>query len=118
MPEDGAVTSTGAVSRNPATGAVIERFAFQTRMQIEDLLDRSHVASQAWRRVPIAERARLYARLGDTLLARRHEIAPVITAEMGKTLKESRAEVEKMCRDRKLVRRARPRPARGRTGRG
>ena len=28
----------GAVSRNPATGAVIERFAFQTPEEVEQLL--------------------------------------------------------------------------------
>ena len=85
----------GAVSRNPATGAVIERFAFQTPAEIERLLADADAAFRTWRATPIAERALVYARLAATLRARAAAIAPVITAEMGKILAESHAEVEK-----------------------
>ncbi len=85
----------GAVSRNPATGAVIERFAFQGPEAVERLLADADDAFRAWRDMPVEARAAVYAGLAATLRARAEEIAPVITAEMGKVLAESRAEVEK-----------------------
>ncbi len=85
----------GAVSRNPATGAVIERFAFQGPGEIERLLADAQAAFRVWRDTPMDERARVYVRLAALLRARAGEIAPVITREMGKVLPESHAEVEK-----------------------
>ncbi len=85
----------GAVSRNPATGAVIERFAFQEPGEIGRLLADADAAFRVWRDTPMDERVRVYVRLAALLRARTGEIAPVITREMGKTLAESHAEVEK-----------------------
>ena len=84
-----------AVSRNPATGEEIERFPFQTEAEVEQLLARADGAFRVWRAVPIAERAAAYDRLAAVLRRRADEVAPVITREMGKTLREARAEVEK-----------------------
>ena len=89
MPDD------AAISRNPATGEEIERFAFQTRDETEQLLARADAAFRAWRATPVEQRAAVYARLADTLRGRVDEVAPVITREMGKTLREARAEIEK-----------------------
>ena len=95
MPDSNPAPAAGAVSRNPATGAFIEGFPFQTGGEIEALLGGAQSAYEAWRKVPIHERAALYIRFGEVLLARKDTIAPVITAEMGKILKEAVGEVEK-----------------------
>lgn len=95
MPDASMAEAPGAVSRNPATGEVIERFAFQTPAEIEQVLAEADAAFRVWRVTPIAERAAVYVRLAATLRARAAEIAPVITREMGKILRESHAEVEK-----------------------
>ncbi len=95
MPHAPMAEAPGAVSRNPATGEVIERFAFQTPAEIEQALADADAAFRVWRATPIAERAEVYVRLAATLRARAAEIAPVITREMGKILRESHAEVEK-----------------------
>ena len=95
MPDTNQAPSPEAVSRNPATGEVIERFPFQTGREIEELLDEAAAAFQGWRTVPIQQRAGVYSRLNEVLLARKDQIAPVITAEMGKTLKDAVGEVEK-----------------------
>ena len=84
-----------AVSRNPATGEEIERFPFQTDAEVERLLGQAEDAFRTWRTVPLAERAAVYDRLAGVLRRRVDEVAPVITREMGKTLREARAEVEK-----------------------
>ncbi len=84
-----------AVSRNPATGEEIERFPFQTPAEVERLLTQAEAAFRAWRAMPVAERAAVYDRLAGVLRRRVDEVAPVITREMGKTLREARAEVEK-----------------------
>ncbi len=95
MPDAQSAPSPEAVSRNPATGEVIERFPFQSEWEVEQLLSGAQDAFRAWRTVPIGERAGIYSKLSQVLLARKYQIAPVITAEMGKLLKEAVSEVEK-----------------------
>ncbi|MGI4975543.1 MAG: NAD-dependent succinate-semialdehyde dehydrogenase [Janthinobacterium lividum] len=92
---DSHVDAPGAVSRDPATGALIERFAFQGPGEIERLLAGAEAAFRVWRDMPVGARARVYARLAATLRARAEELAAAITREMGKVIAESRAEVEK-----------------------
>lgn len=87
-----------AVSRNPATGEVIATYAFQTPAQIEHLLDKSESSSRMWRATPMAERVAAYHRLATILRGRRDNLAALITAEMGKPVHTSRAEVDK-CAD-------------------
>ena len=89
------MTDQAAVSRNPATGEEIERFPFQTEAEVEQLLARADNAFRGWRAVPVAERGGVYDRLAAVLRRRVDEVAPVITREMGKTLREARAEIEK-----------------------
>ena len=84
-----------AISRNPATGEEIERFAFQTANETERLLADADAAFRDWRATPVEQRASVYARLADILRDHVDEAAPVITREMGKTLREARAEIEK-----------------------
>ncbi len=95
MPDTQPAPSPEAVSRNPATGVLIERFPFQTEGEIQALLSAARSAFETWRDVPLPERAAIYSRFGDALLLRKDRIAPVITAEMGKILKDSVAEIEK-----------------------
>ncbi len=98
MPDTHATEAPGAVSRDPATGEVIERFAFQGPGEVERLLAEADAAFRVWRDMPVGERARVYAGLAATLRARAGAIAATITREMGKPLAEARAEVEK-CAD-------------------
>ena len=95
MPDTHVATSRAAVSRNPATGEVIERFAFQTDSDIQDLLHDADAAYRLWRATPLPARAAVYVDFARLLRARSGLIAPVITAEMGKILSEAVAEIEK-----------------------
>ena len=85
----------GATSRNPATGAVIERFAFQDQDGVEAALRQADRAFRSWREQPARDRAAALGRFAAALRERQEAIAAAITAEMGKTLAEARAEVAK-----------------------
>jgi succinate-semialdehyde dehydrogenase len=88
------VTSS-AVSRNPSTGVLIKTYPFQTPQEVESTLAASAKAFKIWRDTPIAARAACYRRLASTLRSRSEVLAMLITSEMGKTIGEARAEVEK-----------------------
>ena len=95
MPDANPTPTAEAVSRNPATGAFIERFPFHTGVEIEEMLCDAQAAYEVWRIVPLVERAALYTRFSDVLLNQKDRIAPVVTAEMGKILEDAVGEVEK-----------------------
>jgi succinate-semialdehyde dehydrogenase len=88
-------TSSGAVSRNPATGELIKTYPFQTPQEIESTLGANSKAFKVWRDMPMARRVACYRRLAATLRSRSDALAVLATSEMGKTLKSSHAEVEK-----------------------
>ncbi len=85
----------GAISRNPATGALIATYPFQTADEIERVLVANKAAFERWRATAMADRAACYGRLAATLRDRSEPLARLATDEMGKTIAEARAEVEK-----------------------
>ena len=87
-----------AVSINPVDGSEIDRFPHSDGAEIEAALDRAREKQRSWGRLTPAERGEAMRRIGDELLASRDELAATVTAEMGKTLAEARAEVEKCAR--------------------
>jgi succinate-semialdehyde dehydrogenase len=54
MPDFHLATSADAISRNPATGEVIERFPFQTAAEIEKLLTDAQAAFKIWRDMAVS----------------------------------------------------------------
>ena len=80
---------------NPATGE-------PGRSYDRHSIDQAHAAAAAareafskWRRTSFAERAAVIRKAAEVLRARKDEFAAVMTDEMGKTLDEGRAEIEK-----------------------
>lgn len=86
------------VSLNPATGRVLARYPAHTRAQREARLAAAHAAAPLWRATSPALRARHLRALAAALHRERHTLAALITAEMGKPLAESLAEIAK-CAD-------------------
>jgi len=84
-----------ATSRNPATGALIATYPYQTQQEVEQLLQANAAAFQVWRTLPIHERVTPYRRLSAILRDRSETLAALITNEMGKTIAAARGEVEK-----------------------
>ncbi len=88
-------------SINPYTGEVIQSFQPLTEEEVATSAARAQNAFRAWRNVPIADRCRLLERASEVLLSRKSELAQTITAEMGKPVSQSLAEIEKcawVCR--------------------
>ena len=82
-------------SINPATGQVIETFEPFTTAQVDETLSRARTAYRQWRTTPFAKRAALLRQVASLLRAQKSHLARIATLEMGKTLAESEAEVEK-----------------------
>jgi succinate-semialdehyde dehydrogenase/glutarate-semialdehyde dehydrogenase len=82
-------------SINPATGEVLASFQAQTKARVEEALSAAVEAQRSWRRVPVDERAILLRRLATALRVNKAAYAALITAEMGKPIAESEAEIEK-----------------------
>ncbi|TWI63504.1 succinate semialdehyde dehydrogenase [Pseudoduganella lurida] len=89
------LSPAGAVSRNPASGALIANYPFHTAAEVEQLLGANAAAQRQWRDTPIAERVSAYRRLAALLRENSERLATLMTSEMGKTLAAARAEVEK-----------------------
>src|SRR5262245_45073391 len=83
------------VTVNPATGETLASYPETTPAEVEAALDRSARAFADWRKRSHEERGAVLQALAAELRRSRDEAAAVITAEMGKTLGEARAEVEK-----------------------
>jgi succinate-semialdehyde dehydrogenase len=88
-------TTSNSISLNPATGELINAYPFQTPQEVEQTLAANAAAFKVWRDTPMAERVACYQRLASTLRKQSEALALLITSEMGKTIRESRGEVEK-----------------------
>ena len=69
---------------NPATGENVARYDSFTDAQVEEALTRAQTAFETWRKVQVAERARLVRRAAELHRERRKELAGIISREMGK----------------------------------
>jgi succinate-semialdehyde dehydrogenase/glutarate-semialdehyde dehydrogenase len=83
---------------DPSSGRPIATYEETTAEELNGLLDRAHSAAKGWGHTPPTERANGLRRLAIALRERQEELALLATAEMGKPLLESRAEVEKCAR--------------------
>ncbi|MDW8106335.1 MAG: NAD-dependent succinate-semialdehyde dehydrogenase [Armatimonadota bacterium] len=86
------------VSRNPFTEEVIREFPAHDGDAIEARLTAARRAFLHWRETTFAERARALNAVADYLLRNRDDLARLITQEMGKPIKQARAEIEKCAR--------------------
>ncbi|GAA4038282.1 NAD-dependent succinate-semialdehyde dehydrogenase [Sphingomonas rosea] len=86
----GMVTAT-----NPATGEKGKSYQAHDLAVAREAARKAHEAQREWRRTSFEERAAVIRKAGELLRARADDYAALMTAEMGKTLTEGRAEVEK-----------------------
>jgi len=83
------------VTVNPATAAVLERFAYMPREEIDEHLDVAREAFALWRKEPLSDRSRLLLAVAQQLRSKAEHLAAVAVREMGKPIAQARAEVEK-----------------------
>jgi succinate-semialdehyde dehydrogenase/glutarate-semialdehyde dehydrogenase len=80
---------------NPATGEPGRSYDQHSMGEAHTVAAAAHVEFLKWRRTSFAERARIVRKAGEILRARSAEFARLMTEEMGKTISDGRAEVEK-----------------------
>lgn len=80
---------------DPTTGAPLDPVHWDSASQVEDTISRVHAHAPAWREQGIEARAAIVRRLGELMTRDRDALAALITREMGKPIREARAEVEK-----------------------
>ncbi|MBI5890375.1 MAG: NAD-dependent succinate-semialdehyde dehydrogenase [Nitrosomonadales bacterium] len=83
------------VSLNPATNQLIHTHASWDSGHLDSVLEKSGRAQQLWAQTSFASRAGMLRKAASQLLAQRDRFATLITQEMGKPMREARAEVEK-----------------------
>jgi malonate-semialdehyde dehydrogenase (acetylating) / methylmalonate-semialdehyde dehydrogenase len=81
---------------NPATGDVLARVPLSGATDLDAAVAAAREALPAWRAVSVIQRARMLFTLREGLEARKEELARAVTAEMGKTIVDARAEVGRM----------------------
>ncbi len=82
-------------SINPATGDVVRTWPAMDAAACAATVDAAGRAQGAWRRVPIEARAAIVRRAARLLERDREALARGMTAEMGKPIVQSRAEIDK-----------------------
>ena len=80
----------------PATGEVLARVPLSARADLDAAVAAARDALPVWRAVSVIQRARFLFALREGLSARSEEMAQCVTAEMGKTIADARAEVARM----------------------
>ena len=79
--------------KNPATGDTIGRVALAASSDLEAAVRAGKSAFETWSRVSAFDRALIMRRAANILRERVGDIAPLITMEQGKPIKEARSEV-------------------------
>ena len=74
---------------NPATGELLKTFDALTDQQIEEKIHLANETFSKFRALPFAERGRMMLKAADLLEAEKHELAKLMTLEMGKTLRSA-----------------------------
>ncbi|MGV7123146.1 NAD-dependent succinate-semialdehyde dehydrogenase [Sphingopyxis sp. 550A] len=87
-----------ALSISPVTGDEIARYPLHDAAEREAIVARACEAQPSWASATIAHRARLVARIGEELRKEAATLAPLISAEMGKTVQAARGEIEKCAK--------------------
>jgi succinate-semialdehyde dehydrogenase/glutarate-semialdehyde dehydrogenase len=88
-------TRTQIHTVNPATGQPGRSYESNSIDQARAAAAAARHAFEQWRRTGFAERSAVIRKAAEILRARKDEFARLMTDEMGKTLDEGRAEVEK-----------------------
>ncbi|MBN2012650.1 NAD-dependent succinate-semialdehyde dehydrogenase [candidate division KSB1 bacterium] len=83
------------VAVNPATGETIASYNESTPQQVSEKITAAHLAFPEWRSMSVNDRSHLMKQAAKILRTNADEYAHLMTTEMGKTLREGKAEAEK-----------------------
>lgn len=80
---------------NPATGEVVQTYHYLTLKQTDAIVEKAAHSLQAWREVSVERRAQALNQLANNLREHKKELATLMNQEMGKTVNDGIAEIEK-----------------------
>lgn len=79
---------------NPNTGKPLGQYDYMTNEEVEQAISQCQKAFDSWREVSLENRAEKIKGIGEALTNSKEELAQLMTDEMGKTLKQSKQEVD------------------------
>lgn len=82
-------------SINPATNELIKEYPDHSDEQVRQIITEVQQAFLNWRKVPFSEKSKLMYQAGHELRKNKETYARLMTLEMGKVIREARAEVDK-----------------------
>jgi succinate-semialdehyde dehydrogenase/glutarate-semialdehyde dehydrogenase len=85
----------GFVSVDPTTGQVLKNYKLMPADTVAGIVAQSQAAFLKWRDTSFEDRSACLRRVADSLRQRATEHAEIMAREMGKPLREGRAEIEK-----------------------
>jgi succinate-semialdehyde dehydrogenase/glutarate-semialdehyde dehydrogenase len=80
---------------NPATEEIVGQYADHAAAEVNRRLEGAVAAFASWRKIPVEDRAGRMKNLAAALRAGKTQFATTITLEMGKSIVEAEAEIEK-----------------------
>ncbi|NOZ75633.1 MAG: NAD-dependent succinate-semialdehyde dehydrogenase [FCB group bacterium] len=80
---------------NPTTGALEKSYTEHSPQDVTQIIETVHTTYQDWKRTSFAHRSRLMKNAARVLREKAQDYAELMAVEMGKPVKEGRAEVEK-----------------------
>ena len=82
-------------SINPYSLQIIHEYPVLKRLELDQKIQNAEKAYFSWRKTSFVLRSDLLLRISALLKAQRETLARLMTAEMGKTIVEARAEIDK-----------------------
>jgi succinate-semialdehyde dehydrogenase/glutarate-semialdehyde dehydrogenase len=83
------------VSINPTSGMTLKEYNEWTDVEVSDVVGHVHDTWLDWKGTPFAERAKQMRAIAALLRDRKENLGRIITMEMGKPIKEAKAEIDK-----------------------
>jgi succinate-semialdehyde dehydrogenase/glutarate-semialdehyde dehydrogenase len=80
---------------NPATGEVIHQYKTLQLQELDLAIEASLTSFKSWRKTSFEERATVLNKVSDLMIEDQEALARLMTLEMGKPIKEARAEIQK-----------------------
>jgi succinate-semialdehyde dehydrogenase / glutarate-semialdehyde dehydrogenase len=80
---------------NPSTGELVKAYQGHSRQEVDAILQTVSSAYRPWRSTDFETRANLMRQAAEVLRRRGAEFSELMAAEMGKPLKDGRAEIDK-----------------------
>ena len=80
---------------NPATEEIIAEYETISEKKVGDIVEKCNTAYLSWKELQLTERIDCISNLAKILRKNKEKYANIITTEMGKPIRESKAEIEK-----------------------